>query len=90
MCKIFHSKSCDNAQTWYYSQSTSPISLYVDMVVAFATKFSSRRLIKKTTPKLMQVVQQEGESLKNYMNRFNDAILEINSFDQGVGIIAII
>ncbi|GKV11566.1 hypothetical protein SLEP1_g22814 [Rubroshorea leprosula] len=60
------------------------------MASAFATKFSSRRLIRKTTSGLMRVKQRDGESLKNYMSRFNDAVLEVSSFDQAVGIAAVI
>ncbi|GLT96646.1 hypothetical protein SLE2022_142530 [Rubroshorea leprosula] len=60
------------------------------MASAFATKFSSRRLIRKTTSELMRVKQRDGESLKNYMSRFNDAVLEVSSFDQAVGIAAVI
>ncbi|GKV11515.1 hypothetical protein SLEP1_g22768 [Rubroshorea leprosula] len=61
-----------------------------EMASAFATKFSSRRLIRKTTSELMRVKQREGESLKNYMSRFNDAVLEVSSFNQTVGIAAVI
>ncbi|GKV02599.1 hypothetical protein SLEP1_g15017 [Rubroshorea leprosula] len=60
------------------------------MSSAFATKFSNRRLIRKTTYELMRVKQRDGESLKNFMSRFNDAVLEVNSFDQAVGITAVI
>ncbi|GKV11612.1 hypothetical protein SLEP1_g22854 [Rubroshorea leprosula] len=60
------------------------------MASAFATKFSSRRLIRKTTSELMRVKQRDGESLKNYMSRFNDAVLEVSTFDQAVGIAAVI
>ncbi|GKV11214.1 hypothetical protein SLEP1_g22485 [Rubroshorea leprosula] len=49
-----------------------------------------RRLIRKTTSELMRVKQRDGESLKNYMSRFNDAVLEVSSFDQAVGIAAVI
>ncbi|GKV43770.1 hypothetical protein SLEP1_g51023 [Rubroshorea leprosula] len=49
-----------------------------------------RRLIRKTTSELMRVKQRDGESLKNFMSRFNDAVLEVNSFDQAVGITAVI
>ncbi|GKV36702.1 hypothetical protein SLEP1_g44802 [Rubroshorea leprosula] len=66
------------------------ISSYTEMASAFATKFSSRRLIRKTTSKLMRVKQRDGESLKNYMSRFNDAVLEVSSFNQTVGIAAVI
>ncbi|GKV42199.1 hypothetical protein SLEP1_g49636 [Rubroshorea leprosula] len=33
---------------------------------------------------------RDVESLKNYMSRFNDAVLEVSSFDQAVGIAAVI
>ncbi|GKV13509.1 hypothetical protein SLEP1_g24509 [Rubroshorea leprosula] len=45
---------------------------------------------QKTTSELMRVKQRDGESLKNYMSRFNDAVLEVSSFDQAVGIAAVI
>ncbi|GKV11578.1 hypothetical protein SLEP1_g22825 [Rubroshorea leprosula] len=60
------------------------------MASTFATKFSNRRLIRKITSKLMQVKQRDRESLKNYMSRFNDAILKVSSFNQAVGIAAVI
>ncbi|GKV11062.1 hypothetical protein SLEP1_g22348 [Rubroshorea leprosula] len=66
------------------------ISYYTEMASAFATKFSNRRLIKKTTFELMRVRQRDEESLKNFMSRFNDAVLEVNSFDQAVGITVVI
>ncbi|GLU17503.1 hypothetical protein SLE2022_338670 [Rubroshorea leprosula] len=90
MCKIFPSTFRGNARTWYYSLPPRSISSYTEMTSAFATKFSSRRLIRKTTTELMRVKQRDGESLKNYMSRFNDAVLEVNSFDQAVGIAAVI
>ncbi|GKV27757.1 hypothetical protein SLEP1_g36892 [Rubroshorea leprosula] len=60
------------------------------MASAFATKFSSRRLIRKTTSELMRVKQRDRESLKSYMSIFNDVVLEVSSFDQAVGIAAMI
>ncbi|GKV22033.1 hypothetical protein SLEP1_g31937 [Rubroshorea leprosula] len=90
MCKIFPSTLRGNARTWYYSLPPRLINSYTEMASAFATKFSSRRLIRKTTSELMRVKQRDEESLKNFMSRFNDAVLEVNSFDQAVGITAVI
>ncbi|GKV40196.1 hypothetical protein SLEP1_g47864 [Rubroshorea leprosula] len=90
MCKIFPSTLRGNARTWYYSLPPRSISSYTEMASAFATKFSSRGLIRKTTTELMRVKQRDGESLKNYMSRFNDAVLEVSSFDQAVGIAVVI
>lgn len=90
MCKILPSMLCRNAWTWYYSLVSRSINSYIEMATTFAIKFSSRWMIKKTTPELMSAVQWKRESLKNYMNKFNDAVLKINSFDQEMGIAVII
>ncbi|GKV05603.1 hypothetical protein SLEP1_g17595 [Rubroshorea leprosula] len=90
MCQIFPFTLRGNARTWYYNLPPRLISSYTEMTSAFATKFSSRRLIRKTTSELMRVKQRDGESLKNYMSRFNDAVLEVSSFDQAMGISAVI
>ncbi|GKV17197.1 hypothetical protein SLEP1_g27733 [Rubroshorea leprosula] len=90
MCKMFPSAFRGNAQTWYYSLPPRSISSYTEMTSTFATKFSSRRLIRKTTSELMRVKQRDRESLKNYMSRFNDVVLEVSSFNQAVGIATVI
>ncbi|GKV05317.1 hypothetical protein SLEP1_g17345 [Rubroshorea leprosula] len=90
MCKMFPSTLRGNARTWYHTLRPNSINAYAELATSFATKFSSRRLIKKTTPELMRITQRDGESLKNYMNRFNDAMLEANAFDEAVGITAVI
>ncbi|GKV37820.1 hypothetical protein SLEP1_g45796 [Rubroshorea leprosula] len=90
MCKIFLSTLRGNARMWYYSLPPRSISSYTKMTSAFATKFFSRRLIRKTTSELMRVMQRDRESLKNYMSRFNDAVLEVSSFDQAMGIAVLI
>ncbi|GKV13663.1 hypothetical protein SLEP1_g24648 [Rubroshorea leprosula] len=82
--------SCMQAQNASDALPPRSISSYTEMAFAFPTKFSSRRLIRKTTSELMRVKQRDGESLKNYMSRFNDAVLEVSSFDQAVRIVAVI
>ncbi|GKU94659.1 hypothetical protein SLEP1_g8119 [Rubroshorea leprosula] len=90
MCKMFPSTLRGNAWTWYHTLRPNSINAYVELATLFTTKFSSRRLIKKTTPELMRITQREGESLKNYMNKFNDAMLEVNAFDEAMGVTAVI
>ncbi|GKV19688.1 hypothetical protein SLEP1_g29914 [Rubroshorea leprosula] len=82
--------SCMQAQNASDALPSRSINSYTELASAFATKFSSRRLIRKTTSELMQVKQRDGESLKNFMSRFNDVVLEVNSFDQAVGITTVI
>ncbi|GKV30878.1 hypothetical protein SLEP1_g39649 [Rubroshorea leprosula] len=45
----------------------------------FSNKFASQREIKRTATELMQVNQKEGESLRDYMQRFNKATLDIDN-----------
>ncbi|GKV53054.1 hypothetical protein SLEP1_g59602, partial [Rubroshorea leprosula] len=45
----------------------------------FSNKFASQREIKRTATELMQVSQKEGESLRDYMQRFNKATLDIDN-----------
>ncbi|GKV07135.1 hypothetical protein SLEP1_g18937 [Rubroshorea leprosula] len=83
----------DHLHAFYSCMQALPsrsISSYIEMAYTFAIKFSNRRLIRKTTSELLRVKQRDGESLKNYMSRFNDAVLEVSSFDQAVGIAAVI
>ncbi|GLT93949.1 hypothetical protein SLE2022_117150 [Rubroshorea leprosula] len=90
MWKIFPSTLRGNARTWYYNLPPRSINSYTEMASTLATKFSSRRLIRKTTFELMRVMQRDGESLKNYMSRFNNAVLKVSLFNQAVGIAAVI
>ncbi|GKV17245.1 hypothetical protein SLEP1_g27777 [Rubroshorea leprosula] len=82
--------SCMQPQNASDALPPRSISSYTEMASAFVAKFSSIRLIKKTTSELMRVKQRDGDSLKNYMSRFNDAVLEVSSFDQAVRIAAVI
>ncbi|GKU97245.1 hypothetical protein SLEP1_g10414 [Rubroshorea leprosula] len=45
----------------------------------FSNKFASQREIKRTATELMQVHQKEGESLRDYMQQFNKATLDIDN-----------
>ncbi|GKV04877.1 hypothetical protein SLEP1_g16974 [Rubroshorea leprosula] len=45
----------------------------------FSNKFASQREIKRTATELMQVHQKEGESLRDYMQRFNKATFDIDN-----------
>ncbi|GKV53120.1 hypothetical protein SLEP1_g59664, partial [Rubroshorea leprosula] len=68
MCKVFPATLKTTARRWY-SQ----------LAKLFSNKFASQREIKRTATELMQVHQKEGESLRDYMQRFNKATLDIDN-----------
>ncbi|GKV28093.1 hypothetical protein SLEP1_g37184 [Rubroshorea leprosula] len=55
------------------------ITSYSQLATLFSNKFGSQREIECTTTELMQVHQKEGETLRDYMQRFNKATLDIDN-----------
>ncbi|GKU90939.1 hypothetical protein SLEP1_g4880 [Rubroshorea leprosula] len=55
------------------------IDSFSQLAKLFSNKFASQREIKRTATELMQVSQKEWESLRDYMQRFNKATLDIDN-----------
>ncbi|GKV24937.1 hypothetical protein SLEP1_g34474 [Rubroshorea leprosula] len=79
MCKVFPVTLKSTARRWYHKLPKHSIDSYSQLAKLFSNKFASQREIKRTTTKLMQVHQKEGESLRDYMQRFNKATLDIDN-----------
>ncbi|GKU95991.1 hypothetical protein SLEP1_g9277 [Rubroshorea leprosula] len=79
MCKVFPATLKLMARRWYHKLPRHSIDSYSQLAKLFSNKFASQREIKRTATKLMQVNQREGESLRDYMQRFNKATLDIDN-----------
>ncbi|GKV48591.1 hypothetical protein SLEP1_g55389 [Rubroshorea leprosula] len=79
MCKVFPATLKSTARRWYHKLPRHSIDSYSQLAKLFSNKFASQREIKRTTTELMQVHQKEGESLRDYMQRFNKATLDIDN-----------
>ncbi|GKV26689.1 hypothetical protein SLEP1_g35945 [Rubroshorea leprosula] len=79
MCKVFPVTLKSTARRWYHKLPRHSIDSYSQLAKLFSNKFASQREIKRTTTELMQVNQKEGESLRDYMQRFNKATLDIDN-----------
>ncbi|GKV51566.1 hypothetical protein SLEP1_g58208 [Rubroshorea leprosula] len=79
MCKVFPATLKSIARRWYHKLPRHSIDSYSQLAKLFSNKFASQREIKRTATELMQVHQKEGESLKDYMQRFNKATLDIDN-----------
>ncbi|GKV39926.1 hypothetical protein SLEP1_g47620 [Rubroshorea leprosula] len=77
MCKVFPATLKSTARRWYHKLPRHSIDSYSQLAKLFSNKFASQRENKRTATKLMQVNQREGESLRDYMQRFNKATLDI-------------
>ncbi|GLT84990.1 hypothetical protein SLE2022_031930 [Rubroshorea leprosula] len=79
MCKVFPATLKSTARRWYHKLPRHSIDSYSQLAKLFSNKFASQREIKRTATELMQVHQKEGESLRDYMQRFNKATLDIDN-----------
>ncbi|GKV02988.1 hypothetical protein SLEP1_g15357 [Rubroshorea leprosula] len=79
MCKVFPATLKSTTRRWYHKLPRHSIDSYSQLAKLFSNKFASQREIKRTTTELMQVHQKEGESLRDYMQRFNKATLDIDN-----------
>ncbi|GKV12387.1 hypothetical protein SLEP1_g23537 [Rubroshorea leprosula] len=79
MRKVFPTTLKSTARRWYHKLPRHSIDSYSQLAKLFSNKFTSQREIKRTTTELMQVNQKEGESLRDYMQRFNKATLDIDN-----------
>ncbi|GKV37609.1 hypothetical protein SLEP1_g45619 [Rubroshorea leprosula] len=79
MCKVFPATLKSTARRWYHKLPRHSINSFSQLAKLFSNKFASQRDIKRTATELMQVNQKEWESLRDYMQRFNKATLDIDN-----------
>ncbi|XP_074318517.1 uncharacterized protein LOC141655330 [Silene latifolia] len=93
MCKGFGSTLSGAALQWFVSLPNKSISSFADLVNAFNQQFASSRRTLKQPSDLYRIVQEIGESIKDYVTRFNtekvairgcDTSIAINAFRQGL------
>ncbi|XP_074299130.1 uncharacterized protein LOC141630164 [Silene latifolia] len=93
MCKGFGSTLTGAALQWFVGLPNGAIGSFSDLVNAFNQQFSSSRRTPKQPSDLYRIVQEIGESIKDYVTRFNtekvsirgcDVSTAINAFRQGL------
>ncbi|GLT82898.1 hypothetical protein SLE2022_012270 [Rubroshorea leprosula] len=90
MCKVFPATLKSTARRWYHKLPRHSIDSFYQLAKLFSNKFASQREIKRTATELMQVDQKEGESLRDYMQRFNKATLDIDNVPDTVCLSALL
>ncbi|KAL2543456.1 Uncharacterized protein Adt_04434 [Abeliophyllum distichum] len=89
-CRAFPMTLRKDAREWFDTLPPRSISSFADFANKFAICFSSSAQKKKTTMGLMQVTQDKGESLHEYMSRFNRATLGIKNLQMSSVITALL
>ncbi|XP_057791070.1 uncharacterized protein LOC131008196 [Salvia miltiorrhiza] len=63
------------AQRWFHNLKSSSLYSYGDLYLMFMRQFASSKRMGKTAISLMDVKQEPQESLREYVARFNMAVL---------------
>nr|POE89200.1 hypothetical protein CFP56_57121 [Quercus suber] len=72
------------ARVWFSKLPASSIENFEQLSDSFVRHFIGGQRHKRPTSYLLTVRQQEGESLRDYVKRFNKAILEIDEADNQI------
>ncbi|GFZ06762.1 hypothetical protein Acr_18g0009320 [Actinidia rufa] len=88
MCKVFSATLKGPAKLWFQKLSPGTIDFFGDLSQLFVANFMSCRNRQKNASHLFTVHPKETESLKDFVKRFNQAILEVEDPNNKVIIMA--
>ncbi|XP_072066771.1 uncharacterized protein [Arachis hypogaea] len=78
-CKAFLMTLTKAAMKWFDNLLLSLVTYFDDLARKFLTRFSIQKDKVKHAPSLLRVKQEVGETLRDYMEIFNKACLEIQN-----------
>nr|XP_023913993.1 uncharacterized protein LOC112025558 [Quercus suber] len=84
ICRSFPATLRGAARVWFSKLPTSSIANFKQLSDSFIRHFIGGKCHKRPTSYLLTVRQQEGESWRDYVKRFNKAVLEIDEADDQV------
>ncbi|XP_073061994.1 uncharacterized protein [Primulina eburnea] len=76
-CRVFLGTLVRSAQQWFNTLQPNSIRSFEDFSATFLDRFASSKKHQKNYLSLFVVTQQEAETLREFVQRFNNAALEI-------------
>ncbi|XP_012837573.1 PREDICTED: uncharacterized protein LOC105958118 [Erythranthe guttata] len=76
-CRVFATTLAGPAQRWFSQLPQGSVDGFTQFSELFLNHFASSKKQKRSTLTLFAVRQREGEPLRNYVQRFNAATLEV-------------
>nr|CAC33017.1 hypothetical protein [Antirrhinum hispanicum] len=77
LCWIFRSTLTGRAQAWFSQLPRGSIRSFDELRELFVRQFACNRRYPKTIGHLMTMVEAEGESLREYMRRFANTVIDV-------------
>ncbi|KAL0284534.1 UNVERIFIED_CONTAM: hypothetical protein Sradi_7194600 [Sesamum radiatum] len=76
-CKIFRMTLAGKTMTWFNQLPSGTIDSFEQLSQRFLHHFAINKRYPKTVSYLFTVIQREHESLRDYVQRFSEAVLEV-------------
>ncbi|XP_057741310.1 uncharacterized protein LOC130959864 [Arachis stenosperma] len=89
-CKAFPTTLTKTAIKWFDNLPPRSISSFDDMAKKFLARFFIQKDKAKHAPSLLGIKQEEQESIRNYMERFNKTYMDIQNLPAEVAIMGLI
>jgi hypothetical protein len=80
-CKLFSTTLRKATMTWYKNLPLESIDSWTELCRQFTAHFTASRRHPKTEATLEAIVQKENEPLRDYIDRFNKAAVEVRTDD---------
>ncbi|XP_012828237.1 PREDICTED: uncharacterized protein LOC105949470 [Erythranthe guttata] len=77
MCKMFRTTLSERALSWFNSLPTGSIEALSQLTDRFTHHFAMNKEYAKTPAYLFTITQREGETLRNYIQRFVEAAQKV-------------
>ena len=90
LAKIFPTVLRGSARAWFRQLPPRSVNSFQQLAELVAAKFASSKKLRKTPQSLLSIRQNRDESLRKYVHRFNNALLEVEALDQAVAVAAFI
>ena len=81
MCKSFGATPCGPDLQWIINLKPYYVSNFAGMANKFYQHVASSRAIQKYSSDLYRVVQQPGETVRTFLDRFNQEIISVQNLD---------
>ena len=84
MCRAFPTTLKGPTRVWFSKMMPKSISTFKELSAQFVSYFIRGHKFKKSTACLMSIKQQEDETLRSYITRFNKEALSIDEADDKI------
>ncbi|XP_052203146.1 uncharacterized protein LOC127808616 [Diospyros lotus] len=88
-CRAFSATLGGHARTWYSCLPHHSINSWEELKTYFLAHYALLKRHRKSSMALVNIKQNQGESLRDFVARFNEEALSIDEFDQRIAMMAL-